>query len=137
MTAGAWQSILLMELRGLVMVLFAGAIGFGLASVGRHTAVAMGVAIGVIVLFQFGLGTVLSLARVKFMEAYLIPVWGVAWMDKSVRLDDYNAPCLASPNGCVPPTLTITWPMAGGVFAAVLVLVLGVAMWTMRSRDIT
>ncbi|OJF10022.1 ABC transporter permease subunit [Couchioplanes caeruleus] len=137
MTAGAWQSILLMELRGLVLVLAAGAIGFGLASIGRHTAVAMGVAIGVVVLFQFGLGTVLSLAKVKFLEAYLIPSWMIAWMDKSIELQDWNAPCLNSPTGCEPPTMTLTWPMAGGVFAAVVVLVLGTAMWTMRNRDIT
>ncbi|MEV4635945.1 ABC transporter permease subunit [Actinoplanes sp. NPDC049548] len=136
MTSGAWQSILLMELRGLVLVLIAGAVGFGLASLGRHTAVAMGVAIGVIVLFQFGLGTVLQLAQVKFLEAYLIPIWGMAWMNKEVKLEDYNA-CNVSPDGCVPDTLTITWPMAGGVFAAVVVLVVGVAMWTMRNRDIT
>ncbi|MEV8507250.1 ABC transporter permease subunit [Actinoplanes sp. NPDC051475] len=137
MTSGAWQSILLMELRGLVLVLFAGALGFALASLGRHTAVAMGVAIGVIVLFQFGLGTVLSMAQVKYMEAYLIPVWGIAWMDKSVELVDYNAPCIGAGNSCEQPTLTLTWPMAGGVLTAVLILVVGLAMWTMRKRDIT
>lgn len=137
MTSGAWQSIALMELRGLVLVLFAGAVGFGLASLGRHTAMALGAAIGVIVVFQFGLGTVLGLAQVKFLEAYLIPVWGIAWMDKSVKLEDYSGPCVNTPNGCVPDTLTITWPMAGGVLAFVLVLVVGAAMWTMRSRDIT
>ncbi|GGQ42691.1 ABC transporter permease subunit [Couchioplanes azureus] len=137
MTPGAWQSILLMELRGLALVLAAGAIGFGLASIGRHTAVAMGVAIGVVVLFQFGLGTVLSLARVRFMEAYLIPSWMIAWMDKSIELQDWNAPCVNSPDGCEPPTMTITWPAAGGVFAVVVALVLGTAMWTMRNRDIT
>ncbi|BCJ53729.1 hypothetical protein Asp14428_52040 [Actinoplanes sp. NBRC 14428] len=136
MTSGAWQSVMLMELRGLGLVLFAGAVGFGLASLGRHTAVAMGVAIGVVVLFQFGLGTVLSLAGVKFLEAYLIPTWAAAWVDKSVKLEDWNA-CNVSPDGCVPDTLTITWPMAGGVFGAVLVLVVGLAMWTLRSRDIT
>nr|BFE67450.1 hypothetical protein GCM10020092_007510 [Actinoplanes digitatis] len=35
MTSGAWQSFVLMELRGLVLVLVAGAIGFALASIGR------------------------------------------------------------------------------------------------------
>jgi hypothetical protein len=33
--------------------------------------------------------------------------------------------------------MTITWQMAGGVLAVLLVLVVGAAMWTMRSRDIT
>ena len=38
---------------------------------------------------------------------------------------------------CQPPTFTITWPMAGGVMAAVFVAIVGAAMWTMRKRDIT
>jgi hypothetical protein len=33
--------------------------------------------------------------------------------------------------------LTLTWPMAGGLMAVALVLVIGAAMWTMRNRDIT
>ncbi|WP_067509891.1 ABC transporter permease subunit [Actinoplanes sp. TFC3] len=136
MTSGAWQSIALMELRGLVVVLAAGAIGFGLASIGRHTAVAMGVAIGVVVVFQFGLGTVLALAQVKFVDAYLIPAWAVAWMNKEVKLEDYNS-CVPGPNGCEADTLTLTWPMAGGLLAAVVIVVVGVTMWTMRKRDIT
>lgn len=137
MTSGAWQSFALMELRGLVLVLVAGAVGFGLASLGRSTAMALGAAIGAVILFQFGLGTVLSLARVKFVEAYLVPVWTQAWMTKSVELTDYESCNFSGSEGCQPGTLIITWPMAGGVLAVVLVLVVGAAMWTMRSRDIT
>lgn len=137
MTSGAWQSIGLMELRGLGLVVVAGAAGFGLASLGRHTAMALGAAIGVIVIFQFGLGTVLALANVKFAEAYLIPVWMIAWMDKSYKVEDFSSCDFSSVSGCVPDSVTITWPMAGGVLAAVFALIVGAAMWTMRSRDIT
>ncbi|UQU65338.1 ABC transporter permease [Couchioplanes caeruleus] len=137
MTSGAWQSILLMELRGLVIVLAAGALGFGLASIGRHTAVAMGVAIGVVVVLQAGLGTVLAMAQVKYLEMYLAPTWIAAWMNKSVELVDYNAPCVGAGSTCEQPTLTLTWGMAGTRLVAVLVLVVGTAMWTLRKRDIT
>ena len=137
MTSGAWQSLALMELRALVLVLVAGALGFGLASVGRHTATALGVAIGVVVVLQFGLGAVISLAQVKFPELYLAPFWIIAWMDKQYVAQDYHS-CVASPTGgCLPETLTITWQMAGGALAIVFALVVGVAMWTMRRRDIT
>ncbi|RZU50540.1 ABC-type transport system involved in multi-copper enzyme maturation permease subunit [Krasilnikovia cinnamomea] len=137
MTSGAWQSIMLLELRAVVLVVAAAALGFGLASLGRHTAVALGVTVGVIVVFQFGLATVLALARVKFIEAYLIPVWADAWLSKQVRLEDYESCNFSATQGCMPDTLTITWQMAGGVLAAVLVLVVGAAMWTIRSRDVT
>jgi hypothetical protein len=137
MTSGAWQSILLMELRGLVLVLAAGALGFGLASLGRHTAMALGAAIGAIIVFQFGLGVVLQLAEVRFVEAFLLPTWTEAWLLKSSVVTDWNSCEFSSSSGCEPATLTITWPAAGGVLAAVLVLVVGAAMWTMRSRDVT
>ncbi|MEU7903194.1 ABC transporter permease subunit [Actinoplanes sp. NPDC049118] len=137
MTPGAWQSFVLMEVRGLVLVLVAGAVGFGLASIGRHTAMALGAAIGAIIVFQFGLGTVLALAKVPYVEAYLVPVWTTAWMDKSVVVTDWESCNYSSTQGCEPNTMSITWPMAGGALAALLVLVVGAAMWTMRSRDIT
>jgi hypothetical protein len=137
MTSGAWQSALLMELRGLVLVLVAGAVGFGLASLGRHTAMALGAAIGAIIVFQFGLGTVLSMAKVPFVDAYLAPVWVQAWLSKSAVATDWNSCDFSSTSGCEPATVTITWPMAGGLLAAVFVLVVGAAMWTIRSRDIT
>ncbi|BCY15241.1 ABC transporter permease subunit [Actinoplanes sp. L3-i22] len=138
MTPGTWQSLGLTGLRGLGLVLVAGAIGFGVASIGRHTAAALGAAIGVIVIFQFGLAIVLSLARVRFYEIYLLPAWIGAWMAKSYEVIDNNAPCdYSAVNGCEAPTYTVTWEMAGGLFAAVSVIIVGAAMWTIRSRDIT
>jgi ABC-type transport system involved in multi-copper enzyme maturation permease subunit len=137
MTSGAWQSFALMELRALGLILVTAALGFGIASVGRHTALALGVAIGLIVIFQFGLFAVLSLARVRYAEIWLLPTWGIAWMQKKLTLQDYNTCDFSATQGCRPAELTLTWPMAGGLMAIALVLVVGAAMWTMRSRDIT
>ena len=137
MTSGVWQSLALTEVRAMVLVLAAAALGFGLASLGRHTALALGAAVGAVIVFQFGLVTVLSLAKVRFAEAFLAPYWVSAWMDKSVKIEDWNTCDFSSSQGCEPATLTITWPMAGGVLALIIALVMGAAMWTMRSRDIT
>jgi ABC-2 type transport system permease protein len=137
MTSGVWQSLALTELRALVLVLVAGALGFGLASIGRHTAMALGVAIGVIVVFQFGVGAVLAIAQVKFPELYLAPFWVVAWMDKKYIAENYNACNFDVGGGCQPETFTITWQMAGSALAIILVLIVGAAMWTMRRRDVT
>jgi ABC-2 type transport system permease protein len=137
LTSGVWQSLGLMELRALVLVLVTAALGFGLASLGRHTATALGVAIGVIVVLQFGLGAVIAMANVKFPELYLAPFWVIAWMNKEYISQDYNSCNFDPTGGCKPDTLTITWPMAGAALAILFVLVVGTAMWTMRRRDIT
>ena len=136
MTSGAWQSTLLTELRAVVLILVAAAVGFGLASIGRHTAIALGVAVGVVVVLQFGLYMVLSMAKVAFAEALLLPVWAVAWMDKKVELTDYNSCDFSATQGCRPDTLTLTWPQAGGLLTVLFVLVVGGALWTVRSRDV-
>lgn len=137
MTSGTWQSIGLMEARGLALVVVAGAVGFGLASLGRHTATALGVAIGLIIVFQFGLGTALSLAKVKFAQAYLIPLWIEAWMKQKFVVEDYNSCNFSGTSGCQPDTFTITWHMAGIALVAAFVLIVGAALWTIRRRDIT
>ena len=137
MTSGAWQSLALMEARALVLVLVAGALGFGLASIGRHTATALGVAIGVIVVLQFGVGAVLGLANAKYPELYLAPFWIIAWMYKQYVAEDYHSCAVSLTGGCQPETFTITWQMAGGALTLLFALVVGVAMWTMSKRDIT
>ena len=137
MTAGTWQSTALLEVRALVLVLVAGALGFGLASVGRHTATALGVAIGVVVVLQFGLATVISLANVRFPELYLAPFWIYAWLNKQYVAEDYTSCNFSPTGGCLPDTVTITWQMAGGALVLLFALVVGGAMWTMRRRDIT
>ncbi|MBM2617289.1 ABC transporter permease subunit [Actinoplanes sp. LDG1-06] len=137
LTSGAWQSIALTELRGLALVLVAGAAGFSLASLGRHTAMALGVAVGVVIVLQFGLGAVLFMAKVKFAEAYLAPVWMSAWMDKTYRIEDTSACDFSSNNGCQPAILDLTWQHAGGLLAGILVVTVGAALWAIRRRDIT
>ncbi|MFC6015347.1 ABC transporter permease subunit [Plantactinospora solaniradicis] len=137
MTSGVWQSIGLTGLRGLTLVLVAGALGFGLASLGRHTALALGGVLGVMVVGQFGLGIVLGMAQVKFVEVWLLPTYLLAWMDKKVTLRNFDA-CQASFSGeCRPATFDITWQNSSILLAVSLVLVLGAAIWSMRRRDIT
>jgi ABC-2 type transport system permease protein len=136
MTSGAWQSVLLTELRAVVLVLVAAAVGFGLAAIGRHTALALGVAVGAVVVLQFGLFVVLNQAKAAYPEAWLLPIWVLVWLEKKVELTNYNACDFSATQGCQPDTLTLTWPEAGGLFTALFVLVVGAAMWTMRNRDV-
>jgi ABC-2 type transport system permease protein len=137
MTSGAWQSFGLMELRGIGLILALGTVGFALASLGRHTAVALGGAIGAIVVGQFGVGILLAMAQVPFIERYLAPTYLAAWMEKKVTLENWNV-CNADSTGqCRPETLDVTWQQTGILMAAALVVAVGAAMWVMRRRDIT
>ena len=137
MTAGVWQSFGLTGLRGLVLILVAGAIGFALASLGRHTALALGGAMGVAVVGQFGLGIVLAMARVKFVEMYLLPTYLLAWMQKTVTLKDWDSCAVSYSGECQPKTMDITWSQSSVLLAVGVVLTLGSALWVMRRRDIT
>jgi ABC-type transport system involved in multi-copper enzyme maturation permease subunit len=139
MTSGAWQSIGLAGLRGLTLALVAGAVGFALASLGRHTAMAMGAAIAAFVVGIAGIGIVVGgMLQVSYPEAWLWTTYVYAWMNGRVELTDFSAPCQVGRFGeCVQPTLEITWQGAGIGLAAVVALMVGAAMWQMRRRDVT
>jgi hypothetical protein len=136
-TDGVWQSFALTGLRGLALVLAAGVIGFGLASLGRHTALALGGALGVAVVGQFGLGILLSIAQVRFFEAWLLPTHLLAWMQKKVTLQDWRSCEMSFGGGCDPATMDLTWQDSGLLIAGGVVVVVGAALWVMRRRDIT
>ncbi|MGK5672421.1 ABC transporter permease subunit [Micromonospora sp. URMC 106] len=137
MTSGAWQSFALTGLRGLVLALVTATIGFALASLGRHTAMALGGVIALMVVGQFGLGILLQMAGVRFAEAWLLPTYAVAWMEKKVTLEDWDA-CQATFFGeCKPDTMDITWQHSSVLLAVGFTVILGAALWAMRRRDIS
>ena len=73
----------------MVLVLVLAAIGFALASLGRHTAMALGGVVAVMVVGQFGLRHPAGRWRsVRFAEAWLLPTYALAWMTKTVTLQD-------------------------------------------------
>lgn len=136
MTSGVWQSFALTGLRGLALIVVLTTVGFALASLGRHTAMALGGAIGIVVVGQFGLGIILSMANVRFVEAWLLPTYLLAWMDKKVTLENWRA-CQVSPTGeCKPEILELTWQHSGILLVVGLTLALGAALITMRRRDV-
>ncbi|MEV7330785.1 ABC transporter permease subunit [Micromonospora sp. NPDC093244] len=137
MTSGAWQSFVLTGLRGVALVLVLTTIGFALASLGRHTAMALGGVVALMVVGQFGLGILLSMASVKFAEAWLLPTYALAWMTKTVTLQNWDS-CNATYYGeCKPETMDITWQQSSVLFSIGVVVILGAALWAMRRRDIS
>ncbi|BCJ59934.1 ABC transporter permease subunit [Micromonospora endophytica] len=136
MTSGTWQSFLITGGRGIILVLVAATLGFALASLGRHTAMALGGAVAVMVVGQVGLAILLEMAQVRFAEAWLLPTYAYAWMTKKVTLQDWRS-CNATYTGeCEPATLDLTWQHSSALFTVGVVALLGAALWTMRRRDI-
>ncbi|MBW6433431.1 ABC transporter permease subunit [Actinoplanes hulinensis] len=135
MTSGVWQSFGLMGLRGLGLVLAAGAIGFALASLGRHTGMALGALIGLTAV-QIGVYVLAGFSGLKFPEAYLVPLWGYVWLYQREVLEDWSCDGMTGGGDCAAETFTMTWQMAGAGSAVVLAVVVGAAMWAMRVRDV-
>ncbi|HLL67065.1 MAG TPA: ABC transporter permease subunit [Micromonosporaceae bacterium] len=136
MTTGTWESFALTGARGLALILVLGTAGFALASLGRHTAMALGSAIGIGVVGQYGLGIALILAQVRYFEAWLLPTYAAAWLTKRVELQDYRS-CELVQGQCTPESIAITWQHAGLLFGGGTLLLLLLAAWAMRRRDIT
>ncbi|MEU8160527.1 ABC transporter permease subunit [Micromonospora parva] len=137
MTSGVWQSFVLTGVRGVALVVVFTTIGFALASLGRHTAMALGGVVAVMVVGQFGLGILLDMAGVRFAEAWLLPTYALAWMTKKITLEDWNA-CNATYYGeCKPATMDITWQQSSVLLSVGVVVILGAALWAMRRRDIS
>ncbi|HET6213899.1 MAG TPA: ABC transporter permease subunit [Micromonosporaceae bacterium] len=136
MTPGAWRSFAIDGARGVGLALAFAAIGFGLASLGRHTAMALGAAVGAVVVGEIGVRIALELMRVRMYERFVPSTYIFAWFNKKWTLYDYRA-CEFARGECQPKQLVITWQQSALVMGITLAAVLALAIWAMRRRDVT
>src|SRR5690606_13640167 len=136
MTAEIWQRFALTGVRGLALVLVATTIGFTLASIGRHTAMALGAAVTAVVVGSAGVAIVIGMLGLRYEAAWLWPTYVQAWMERSVTVTDWRS-CEFVFGQCEPAEIELTWQVSGLGMAALVALTLGIAMWQMRSRDVT
>ncbi|MEH0982831.1 ABC transporter permease subunit [Micromonospora sp. CPCC 205556] len=135
-TAGVWQSAGLSGLRAVGLILAFGAVAFALASLGRHTAMALGVAVGLGVVSEIGLRIAIEIAGVRFGERYVLSTYAMAWFEKQKKLIDYRS-CDFVQGQCNPKEMLVTWQDSAVVFGVGTAVVLAAAFWMMRRRDIT
>ncbi|MFJ6195982.1 ABC transporter permease subunit [Micromonospora sp. NPDC092111] len=135
-TAGVWQSAGLSGLRALGLILAVGAVAFALASLGRHTAMALGVAVGLGVVSEIGIRIAVEIAKVRFGERYVLSTYALAWFEKEWTLIDYRS-CDFVQGQCTPKEMLVTWQDSALVFGLGGAVVLVAAFWMMRRRDIT
>lgn len=136
MTAGVWRSLGLDGLRAVGLILAVGAVAFALASLGRHTAMALGAALGVFAISEIGIRIAVGVLSVPFGPRYILSTYAQAWFTKQVQLLDDQA-CEFAKGECRPAELLITWQDSALVFGVGASVVLVVAFWMMRRRDIS
>lgn len=134
-TPGFWRSEALTSLRVLGLALAAAAIGFALASLGRHTAMALGVFIGYLLTFELGARIVFSAVGIAFPERFTLLPYVVGWMGKEYVLYDYDV-CRFSFDACEPTRYVITWSTAAWVIGGLAALLIAGAMVSFRRRDV-
>ncbi|MEU2612465.1 ABC transporter permease subunit [Micromonospora sp. NPDC007271] len=135
MTAGAWQSIGLDGLRAVGLVLAVGAVAFALASLGRHTAMALGAVVAVFGISEVAVRIAVGVLAIPFGDRYVLSTYAQAWFMKQVQLFDHRA-CDFAQGECRPAELFITWQDSALVFGLGVAAVVAAAFWAMRKRDI-
>jgi ABC-2 type transport system permease protein len=135
-TDGLLISLALDNARAIGLALAAGAIGFALASLGRRTAAALGIAIACLLVLETGLQLVLDMIDVAKPQRWALSNYVGAWLNKKVDFID--------PTACVPRGAeceAAKWSLDLGDSAIVLgsgvAILVVLAFLVMRRRDVT
>jgi hypothetical protein len=121
-----WGDLALTIARGLVLVLYCAAIGFGAATLGRHTAAALGLVATYAIVWEIGARIVFEVVEAGRPDQYMLTSYIGAWMDGEVSFYDRY----------VSDQYVLTWMHAAAVFAITLAVIVGGAFATFRHRDL-
>ncbi|BCB87416.1 ABC transporter permease subunit [Phytohabitans suffuscus] len=130
-----WRDLVLSVTRGLGLVLFAAAIGFGAATLGRHTAAALGLIATYAIVWEVGARIVFEVVELGRPDQYMLTSYIGAWMAGEVSFYDRFA-CTDSFGSLCQSQYEVTWVHAGAVFAILLAAIVGGAFATFRHRDL-
>ncbi|MBO4204903.1 ABC transporter permease [Micromonospora echinofusca] len=133
-TATFWTDLSLTYLRGLVLVLMAGTLGFSVATLGRHTAAALGTFAGYVVLWELGARVVFEIIEVARPDQWMLSSYLGAWLVGRVEFWD-NQACRPIESFC-DGMYEITW--RGGLLVLTLLVAGAVAasFTAFRRRDL-
>ncbi|SCF17982.1 ABC-2 family transporter protein [Micromonospora matsumotoense] len=121
--------------RGLVLVLLAAVLGFGIATLGRHTSAALGAVAAYAVVWEVGCRLVLQIIDVARPDQLMLSTYLGAWLSGKVELWDGNG-CPPGGGVCDGGLYTITWAPALLVLLALTGAVAGAAFAAFRRRDL-
>ena len=138
LTPGLLTSLALRDIRVLALTVACAGVGFAIASYGRHTAAALGTAIGYVVVVEVALRIVLSAAHIARPQRFFLTSYVFAWLDNTTTYAEQGScPVPRFATGCRPTIWTIGIGHSAALIGAILAATLVAALTAMRRRDVT
>lgn len=131
-----WQDLAGRYGRGLVLVLLTTAVGFGIATLGRHTSAALGAVAAYAVVWELGARVVFEILDVARPDQLMLSTYVGAWLTGELQLTDNQACRRAAGFDICDGTYTITWLPALLVLLALAGAVTAAAFAVFRRRDL-
>ncbi|MFI5907090.1 ABC transporter permease subunit [Dactylosporangium sp. NPDC051541] len=131
-TAGEFGSLALTALRVVFLAMAGTALGFSIASIGRHTSAALGVGISYLLLWEFGSTLVFTVVETPrdYAEPYRLSTYARSWL--RMGLDQVQSGVEGS---SLRPRFEPAWGASGVVITLVALVIAAVAFLTMNRRD--
>ncbi|MFU8871051.1 ABC transporter permease subunit [Micromonospora sp. SL4-19] len=131
-----WGSLGATYGRGLVLVLLAAALGFAIATVGRHTAAALGAVAAYLVVWELGARLVLQILDAARPDQWMLSTYLAAWLNGEIRLLDSQACRVVDASSFCDGTYTLGWGVGLAVLLGLTVVLVGAAFAVFRRRDL-
>lgn len=130
-----WRWLGLTAGRGLVLILLVTAGAFAIATLGRHTAAALGAVAAYGIVWEGGARIVMDIVETARPDQWMLSSYVGAWMAGPVQFWDRHA-CRGDVIGYCDGSYTIGWPAGLAVLLAVTALCVGAAFTNFHRRDL-
>jgi hypothetical protein len=121
--------------RGVGLVLLTAAVGFAVATLGRHTSAALGTVAAYLVVWELGARLVLDILAAARPDRWMLSSYVGAWLLGHARFWDGQA-CRGDSVDFCDGSYTLTWGVALAVLGVLTVALVGGAFAAFRRRDL-
>lgn len=131
-----WRSLGAVHGRGLVLVLLASALGFAIATLGRHTSAALGAVAAYAVLWELGGRLVLEIVDARRPDQLMLSSHISAWLSGRTRFYDPQVCAGSTGTGYCESFYSLNWPTALLVLLVLTGGLTAAAFAVFRRRDL-
>lgn len=130
-----WAALGVTHGRGMLLVLLAAALGFAIATLGRHTSAALGTVAAYLVVWELGARLVFGILSVRQPERLMLSSYLAAWMSGESRYWD-GLTCDNVDGAFCDNFYTIGWGLGMVVLVGLTAALVLAAFTTFRRRDL-